>query len=339
MRGYIPSHSPKPAVANFNLQRFLNQSRAYQFWKWTAGRNEPDPGPVFLSQRRVYILPTRNGLVFAVALMLMLIGSINYNLSLGYVLTFLLAGMGIVSILHTFRNLAHMTVSAGRVQPVFAGETAYFGLNLTNARDEARRAIQFACGGSLVISGIPAEQTHTVTVPVKAPRRGWLPLPRVTLRTTYPLGFFRAWSYVQPAMKALVYPRPDQSALPPTTPSEESGDAINVGSGSDDFAGLRNTQQGDSPRHIAWKAVAGLDRMLTKLFVGRASRKLTFDWNDLPDALGPEARLSRLARYVLLAHECGATYALRIPGRFIAADTGEKHLERCMEALALYERT
>jgi len=277
--------------------------------------------------------------VFAVALMLMLIGSINYNLSLGYVLTFLLAGMGIVSILHTFRNLAHMTVSAGRVQPVFAGETAYFGVNLTNARDEARRAIQLACDGALAMTAVPAAQTQTVTIPVKAPQRGWLPLPRVTLRTTYPLGFFRAWSYVQPAMRALVYPRPDQSELPPTTPSEEGGDAINVGSGSDDFAGLRNYQQGDSPRHIAWKAVAGLDQMLTKMFMGRASRKLTFDWNDLPNDFGPEARLSRLARYVLLAHEAGATYALRIPGRFIESDAGDAHLSRCMEALALYDRS
>src|SRR3954469_895964 len=105
-----------------NVDSVLKYSQANNFWKWASRRNAPEDGPIFLTQRRVYILPTRNGLVFAIALVLMLVGSINYNLSLGYVLTFLLAGMGIVSILHTFRNLAHLSVTPGRVEPVFSGD-------------------------------------------------------------------------------------------------------------------------------------------------------------------------------------------------------------------------
>jgi uncharacterized protein (DUF58 family) len=319
-----------------NLDTVLRRSQVYNFWKWTARRNEPEQGRVVLGQRRVYILPTRNGLVFAVSLLLMLVGSINYNLSLGYLLTFLLAGMGIVSMLHTYRNLALLSIGPGKVDPVFAGDIAYFVLDVDNGRDERRHAINAVCEGEVVETDLPARQATHLRIPVHAKRRGWLPLPRVTLETRYPLGLFRAWAYVQPAMRTLAYPRPDLSSLPDPRPRPDTGDALNVGMGTDDFAGLREYQPSDSPRHIAWKAVASRDILLTKTFMGRASREIVLDWSELP-RLDPEARLSRLARGVLLAHDAGMSYALRLPGQEIALTAGDAHRTRCLQALALYE--
>ncbi len=318
-----------------DLDPVLKYSQVYNIWKWTSHRNRPEEGRIFLSQRRVYILPTRQGVLFATALLVMLIGSINYNLSLGYVLTFLLAGMAVVSILHTFRNLAYLAITPSRADAVFAGGTAHFGLNFENARDEPRRAIRLLCEAEVLRTALPARRTETVRVPVHAERRGWLRLPRVTLETVYPLGLFRAWSYIQPDMRVLVYPRPDNASLPEVFSPDDAGDAATSGTGSDDFAGLRSYQQGDSPRHVAWKAVATHDLLLTKTFVGRASRRLLFDWNHLGD-LDVEARLSRLARYVLLANAAGLAYGLRIPGRDIPIAAGEHQMEACLEALALH---
>jgi uncharacterized protein (DUF58 family) len=318
------------------LDQLLRYSQVYTFLQWFRGRHPPEQGRIFLSQRRVYILPTRHGITFALALVLMLIGSINYNLSLGYVLTFLLAGMAIVSILHTFRNLAHLTLLAGRVEPVFAGDTARFVLHAENARLESRHAVCFSCGGEAVTVAIPGNGATAVELPVKAGRRGWLALPRVTIETRFPLGMFRAWSYVQPAMRVLVYPRPDDSPLPVARPRADTGDAVSVGIGTDDFSGLREYQQGDSPRHVAWKAVARGEAMLTKLFSGRASRELVFDWNDLPPGLDEEARLSRLTRWVLLAHEAGMGFGLRLPGATLLPEAGREHFMRCLQALALH---
>jgi uncharacterized protein (DUF58 family) len=320
-----------------NLETVLRYSQAYNFWKWFAGRNKPEEGRIYLSQSRVYILPTRHGVVFGFALVLMLLGSINYNLSLGYVLTFLLAGMAVVSILHTFRNLAYLGITAGRVEPLFSGDTAQFTVNIENPRDEARRAVVLSCDGTSTTTTLRGRQVSSVEIAVRSTRRGWLALPRVTLETCYPLGLFRAWAYVQPAMKTLVYPRPDLSALPDPSAKPESGDSINAGVGTEDFAGLRDYQASDSPRHIAWKAVASRDILLTKAFMGRASRELLFDWNDIPRHLGLEARLSRLARWVLLAHESGLSWGLRIPGSDIAVGAGPAQLARCLQALALYD--
>src|SRR4029077_6175847 len=66
---------------------------------------------VVLVQRRIFILHSPHGLLFVAALCLMLSGAINYNLNLGFILTFLLAALGINAILHTFRILARLKIS------------------------------------------------------------------------------------------------------------------------------------------------------------------------------------------------------------------------------------
>src|SRR4051812_14391432 len=191
------------------LERVLQYSQLYNFYNWVFKRHAPEQGVVFLGQRRVYVLPTRHGMTFSLAVVLMLFGSINYALSLGFVLTFLLAGLGLVSILHTFRNLAHLYVSAGRVDPILAGDTARFSLVLDSRSDFDRFAIDLSTGGGTSVTcDVPARRTVYVSVTVKAQKRGWLQLPRVTIETRYPLGLTRAWSYVQPDMRVLVYPRP-----------------------------------------------------------------------------------------------------------------------------------
>src|SRR6266849_5947828 len=277
------------------LDRVLQYSQAYNFFQWVFGRHAPEPGVVFLSQRRVYILPTRHGLTFGLAVILMLIGSINYNLSLGYVLTFLLAGLGIVSILHTFRNLAHLYVSAGRVAPVFAGDTAQFELVFENKSDFDRHSLDLACRGARVSCDAHARAHRSVTLPVKAEKRGWLQLERVTVDTRFPLGLMRAWSYVQPDTRALVYPRPDLAPLPPEHSDSDTGDAISAGAASEPW----------------------------------------FDWDQRPARMHTEARLSRLARWVMLAEERGLRYGLKLPGVEVPLGEGFPHLERCLKELEI----
>jgi uncharacterized protein (DUF58 family) len=319
------------------LDRILQYSQAYNFYQWVFKRHAPEPGVVFLAQRRVYILPTRHGLTFGAAVVFMLIGSINYNLSLGYILTFLLAGLGVVSILHTFRNLAHLYISAGRAAPVFAGGTARFELVLENKSDFDRHSLDLACRGATMSCDAPARQHCSVVIPLKADKRGWLQLERVTIATRFPLGLMRAWSYVQPDVRALVYPRPDTAPLPEHTSESDKGDAVSSGTGTDDFSGLRPYQTSDSPRHVAWKASARSELLLTKLFAGRASAELWFDWQQLPAGMGVEARLSRLARWVLLAEERGLRYGLKLPGVTVPLGEGFPHRERCLKELAIYD--
>ena len=305
---------------------------------WMYGFTPPEHGTVLLVHRRVYILPARLGWLFAGTLAILLIGSINYALALGFALTFLLAGMGVAGMVHTARNLARIAVSPGRAEPVFAGEAAQFRLHLEGRAAFDRPAIlaRHLGSGSQMVLDLPAGAILEVVLAVPAPQRGWLPLGRVMLETRLPLGLFRAWSYVESDARCLVYPRPERAPLPPYSGEAAAGALRSPTPGNDDFSGLRGYQLSDSPRHVAWKAVARSHDMLTKQFTGEAAAELWLDWRLLPAAMPLEKRLSRLAGWVLAAERSGIVYGLRLPGVELAPARGDAHRAGCLQALALY---
>jgi len=179
-----------------------------RFFTWLF-RPKIERGTVTLTQRRIFILPTRQGLALAFVLVLMLLGDINYNLSLGYVLTFLLATMALMSMLHAFRNLAHLEIRAGHTDAVFSGGTAQFVLHFHNHGKLPRYQLCLRDNNSNTARfNVPARQDSEVAFPVPAVQRGWLALGKLTLHTEFPLGLFHAWSYLHFDTRCLVYPKP-----------------------------------------------------------------------------------------------------------------------------------
>ena len=307
-----------------------------QLFRW----HSDGTGPLRLGQRRIFIIPSRGGLLYAAALVVMLIGAINYNLALGHALVFLLAGLGIVGMIHTFRNLHGLVVTPGRSAPVFAGETAHFELTLDNDRPSPRLSLELeAESGNPVFTAVDREKSTKINIPASAKNRGWLALPRVRLSTRYPLGLFTAWAYLQPAMRCLVYPQPITAPLPISSPTPVGGERNGDG-GQEDFAGFRERQPADSPRHVAWKASArntGDGPLLIKQFAGGAQLELRLDWLLTDDALSDETRIGILTDWVLAADAADAHYGLRLPGVDIPTGSGERHRQHCLEALALVQ--
>jgi uncharacterized protein (DUF58 family) len=264
----------------------------------------------------------------------------NYSLSLGHALVFLLAGLGIVAILHTFRNLVQVSIHPGRCDPVFAGAPAQFHVVLENPRPEARTSMcLFTNDDNPVEIDIGPRARATATLDVSTEKRGWLPIPRLTIETTWPLGLVRAWSYAVPDLNCLVYPMPASKAPPLPWSGDSSRGSSRDGRGADDFSGLRNHQMADPPRHVAWKAVARQQDgpLLTKLFSGASANQLWLDWDSLPEPLDIEQRLSILARWVLDAEAAGLAWGLRLPSLRMPPDNGPAHLGAGLRALALYE--
>jgi uncharacterized protein (DUF58 family) len=299
----------------------------------------PHAGELRLDRRRVYILPTRAGLLFGAALLTMLITAINYSLALGYALTFLLAGVGLVSMLHTWRNLLGLRLRAGRCEPVHAGELAELGLLLQNPGGPERFAMELDVPGTAQPTRIDvsagAEQLVAVALPTG--RRGWCAAPRMRLSTTWPLGLWRAWAWWHPQVRVLVLPRPETPAVPLPESGVGGSEHVGRGRGEDDVAAIRPFRAGDSTRRLAWKAMArsGGDGLLVREFEGASGGQLWLDWSSFPPALDTEARVSRLARWVIDAETAGIRYGLRLPGTVLALDAGPAHRAACLEALAL----
>ena len=313
------------------------------FKQWLFRSAPGEPAPIVLGQRRIFIVPTRAGLLFALVLIVMLIGAINYDLSLGHALVFLLASLGLVAMVHTFRNLVALRLTPGHAEPVFAGETAYFQMLLENTHRQPRRALNLSFDRSETVSvDLPTEAQMMAAIPCPATQRGRLDPGRITLFSEYPLGLFHAWSYPYPKLSCLVYPRPIETPLPAPTPTTQSGQHYGD-TGQEDFTGLRQRQPNDSPRHIAWKAVArDIDHspLLVKQFDGGAAEELWFDLARVPideardDAL--EGRLSILTSWVLAAENLHRVYGLRLNTLHLGPDQGRAHRDACLEVLALY---
>jgi uncharacterized protein (DUF58 family) len=294
--------------------------------------------PFVLTQRRIYLLPTGQGLLFAGVLLVMLVGSVNYALNLGYALTFLLGSIAATSVLQAFRTLVGLSVDVRPAQPVFAGETATFEVKLEAPAGAYRHSVGAVfAGGPPALADCPGGGAGVMHLQVEAPRRGRLWPGRLTVFTRYPLGLVYAWSYVEPDRHGLVYPRPEHPAAPLPPAEDGTGARERRSGGDDDFSGLRPWRTGESTHRIAWKAVARGSGLLAKQFEGESGHDLWLDWHRLPPGLSLEARLSRLARWAVDAQAAGHAFGLRLPGREIEPDTGPAHLDRVLTALALYE--
>ena len=329
-----------PRRSSAGVRAWLRRSTG----KWLPRGGTLDTTEVVLRQHRIFILPSRAGIGFAVLLLVLLIGSINYTLGLGFALTFLALSCALVDMVFTYRNLAHLGLQQGRVPAVFAGQEAQFELHLANRTALARYGvwIDFAdlgAAGPRHVTDIGAHGSASVQLGVPTLERGWLQPARVVLSTRFPLGLFRAWSTWRPAARALVYPRPEEGA--PPLPSSGSGTGHGRLGGNDDFAGVRNYQPGDSPRQLAWRQIARLDpalggQLVTKHFESGVSDELVLDFAALPPHLDLELRLSRMTRWVLDAEQRALPYAFRLGATQYAAATGAAHQAACLQALALY---
>ncbi len=298
-----------------------------------------DRPPVTLDRRRIYILPTRHGLLFITVLLAMLLGSINYNNNLGFLLTFLLGGMAFISILYTARNLSGVTVLSALGGPVFAGERARVKVQVraSHAGGVVRPSIRFELpDGDPAGVSLDPDETAQVEIELKTRRRGILKPGPLVVSTRYPLGIFRAWARPHPPVEIPVYPRPMPGPFTLAAGGDRQGaDDGEGGIGAEDFEGLRSYQPGDAIQHISWKTLSRGQGVHTKVFTGGAGSAVTVDWATTSGA-DTEGRLARMCHLVIEADRRHLVYGLRLPGRELPPDRGTPHLHRCLTALARF---
>lgn len=318
----------------------LNSLRQrFRLWLF---RPKIENGSITLTQRRIFIIPSKQGLAFALVLGLMLLGDINYNLGLGYVLTFLLAMMAVLSMLYAFRNLAHLEIRAGRADAVFSGDTAKFLLHFSNRSKLARYQLCLVQSGASFWSSpaatlsfdAPELSDSEVTFPLPATQRGWLQTGRLKLYTEFPLGLFHAWSYIHFDTRCLVYPKPLSDAPLPLGNAPD-GAGKHHAEGDDDFAGLRKYAAGDALPRIAWKAFAGGRGLQVKHFSTPVGEELRLDFFAAHDTT-LEEKLSRMTRWVLDAEAQGLRYGLRLPDRELPFGHGTAQRDECLRRIALF---
>jgi uncharacterized protein (DUF58 family) len=324
------------------LLRPLGHVRA-RFQRWWQARL-PQADTLALTQRNVYILPTKPGLMLAGTLVLLLVASINYQLNLGYLLTFLLAGSAAAGMHISHATLRGLVLTLAHPEPCFAGSAAPLEIRLTSSRKRARHGIGMAVLDTQHWShtDVPADGESILHVAFSPQRRGLHKVPTLTAETRFPLGTFRVWAIWRPAAEVLVYPAAEINPppLPPGEPRSGGAAAASATATTGEFDGVRVYRRGDPMKLVVWKKAARAFASGSGELVSRDSQQARRHelWLDhaTAGAGDPEHRLSRLCAWVLMADRSGEAYGLRLPGIELKPDTGETHRRRCLEALALW---
>jgi uncharacterized protein (DUF58 family) len=312
----------------------MRQAALDKLRAWTARRHGPDSLPIKIHRRRLYILPTRFGIMLALVLAAMLIAGLNYNSNLGLAFAFLMASIALVTMHHCNRNLLGLQVDVTAEVDAFAGGEANFDFVLRNDSRIDRRDVEIRCLGATGMRSALARSSEPVPVAVPVPRRGVTRIAQFELRTRYPFGWFHAWTYVQGSLTAYVAPAPHGSrTLPAVGGSGQS--SRSEARGDEDFAGLRAYEPGVPLKHMAWKVLARGGEAAVRSYTSLAAQPEWLEWSSL-EGKDTETRLSQLCLWVLESDAAQRVFGLRIPGKEIPPARGAAHRFACLRALAVF---
>ncbi len=293
---------------------------------------QPETLPIRLDRRRIYVLPTRFGLMFSLVLLVMMLGALNYNNNPALLLTCLLAAASYQSVFQAFQALNRLELHAVQASACFAGDCLRLSLHLHND-DRVRHDLHLVFADVDEVFDLRERGDNRMDLSMHTQRRGWFRPGRMRLSSQYPFALFEVWSWLNPEFAALVYPRPEPNP-PPLPRSAAQRETHTVRREGDEMSALREYRPGDPLRAIAWKASARHESLLVKQFDQPIGTHVVLDYAALP-GLDREARIARLAAWVLAADAAQASCALHLPGRRIESGRGGAHRNRCLRELAL----
>ena len=287
-----------------------------------------------VNRRRVYIVPSRFGLMLALVLTFMLVAGLNYNSNLALAFAFLMGSVTLVTMHHCNRNLLRISVDATPEIDAFAGSDARFEFVLRNDSKVDRRDVEVRCSAATASGVIPAANSQSISVTVPVPTRGIVRIKQFELRTRFPFGWFFAWTYVHAPLTIYAAPTPAGTRALPSA-GGKGASAYSETRGDEDFAGLRAYEPGVPLKHMAWKVLARGGEAAVRSYSSLAAQPEWLEWSAL-DGLNDEARLSQLCLWVLESDAASRPYGLRLPGQEIEPSGGAAHRFACLRALAGY---
>lgn len=297
----------------------------------------PREEKVTLEQSKIFIVPTRQGLLLLMIAAMILLLAINFESSLNYALAFWLISMLWVAVHLTFRNLSGLTIEAHAGNLVCVGDVAEVTLKLSSKKKVNRGVLELIHEDWGSVHAWLPEQQAEIRIPLKAFSRGPVLLPRFRIETRYPFGLVVAWTNLLIDVKAWAYP--EGMAYDRTSDQSDGDDEQSINdhffkSGSEDFHSLRSYVPGDPIKRLHWPGFSR-DLLLVKSFSDYQSSDEMIDWAHFP-GVPDELKLSAIAHYAQQFYEKNLPFGLRMPDEEIEPDKGIEHLTRVRRILAEY---
>lgn len=306
-----------------------------RYRRW-LDRRLPAARMIILTQRRLFIFPSRQGFLFGFTLLLMLLTAINYQNNLAYGLTFWLAMLFIVAVHFTHANLLNLVITGVRAESVFPGQQAEFVFRIScKSSRRGHHSVRLIWPSSEVLVDVPAGGDVEVALHHPVSTRGWFAAPKLKIESRYPLGLLRCWSFASFDLKALVWPQPLAVERWESSYSENANQGFSDQEGLDDLMGFRDYRVGDAPRLIDWRSHARGLPLQSKLYSMPQHKNHWLDWRDFSGG-SVEQKLSWLCWLVLQRHARGESFGLRLPNLELPVAAGDRQRDLALRALALH---
>jgi uncharacterized protein (DUF58 family) len=309
------------------------QQRIMQLKWFRAGPRDDQPFTV--TNRRIYVLPTRFGLFIGLSLAVLNLGALNYNNNAALLMGFIVISLCNNSLIASHLSLLGLRIQSLPIAPVFAGQACQLAVRLDHAKAWKPNLIHINLHHQSAIAGVQSDNRGGQAVlQIPTNRRGMMAIDRIRLFTQQPLGLAKAWAYLNLHECVLVYPVPRGKPLGAQFKAESSHSGRQIRMKTDQPHHLREFKPGDSRKQIAWKASARTETLQVREYENAGSDDLALDWRDLQH-MGYEQRIEQLCLWVLQADQKQLRYALKLPGKTLPSASGPEHKRQCLEALAL----
>jgi uncharacterized protein (DUF58 family) len=300
-------------------------------------KRSPRANQVILQHRTIYVFPSKQGAAFLVLIILVWVLGTNYQNNLILGLSFFLTSVLLVSVIHAFKNLLGLTIAPDAIQHAAVGDIAAFDIVIASSylNDHHGLLLQVDNDVDPIRADVLAGRVAQIRLNVYARHRGWLKLPRIILKSYFPLGLIRSWAHIDLDHRALIFPKPIACELPPLGAGQgEDGRFVSVQAG-DEFQGFQNYQPGSPLSQIAWKQYARGAGLHLKDYRALQSEHFWLDWQAL-NVSDTELALSNLSYWVNYFAENNIEFGLRLPQTTIDLGTGDVHRLNALTALALF---
>ncbi|MGJ8694033.1 MAG: hypothetical protein ACSHW0_16315 [Thalassotalea sp.] len=319
------------------IQRFIRQ----RFERFLAKRIPAKPKQV-LSNRNIFILPSKFGIAYLFFILLLFLLGTNYQNNIILLLSYLLGSFFITAMLQSFFNLAGISIEIAHSPSGFAEQKIDVPLNIMS--NKPRFDLHFQLPQQAISHcEIINQGDNQLTVPFIKDRRGNWTTGRLKVFSAYGFGLFTTWSTLDFGLAITVYPKAssfDLHFLGATNVNslavnESNYQATQMQAGQDEFFELSAYKKGEPNSHVAWKQVAKGQGWFTKQYRQDESSQHCLKLQNMP-ATKLEDKLEQLCFVILEYCQLGLPYSVELLSQQIANDHGDQHAKQCLKALALY---
>lgn len=290
-----------------------------------------------LHHKNLYIFPTATGWAFLLlALVIWLLGT-NYQNNLILALSYLQLSLLVMVILNTYNNLSGLVVECLGSDGGYVGEMINFKFQIASANTFGSHYVKVAWRATKsTVHDFEGTDVHLINVGIVVDQRGRYRPPRLLLKSDFPMGLVKCWTWLRFTSDVIVYPRPIESLLPSTTNAEgEGGGDSRMRGDGEEFFGYQPYRPGDALRHIAWKQYARERGLHTKLYGSTDVNSQELNWHNFFRG-DVELAISQMTFWSLALHTQNCSFSVSLPSASIALGHGDAHLASVLNALALH---